>query len=218
MKDVSQHEGRTVLFVSHVMPSVANLSSRLLCMHQGTVKHFTNPIEGMEWYHDSNSVFDKKIFTAENFKRKHNPYIELQDFYLTDTAGNTKTVFTTDENIVVTLNCEIYQLDPLFTIGIGVYTVDGTLLFWSIHLEASNPMTLNTGFQSLQISLPPSYFNQGKFRVELIAAIHNKEWIFRPTFNSPFLSFSVYSQPDLNNVWMEKRPGLLLPTIQYSKK
>lgn len=218
MKDVSQQQGRTVLFVSHVMPSVANLSTRLLCMQQGTLKHFTNPVEGIEWYHESNSVFDKKLFASENFKQQRNPYIELHDFYLTDAEGSRKTAFTTDESIVVSLNCEIHQPDPLLTVGIGVYTVEGTQLFWSIHLEASNPLSLNKGRQFIQVSMPSFYFNQGKFRVELIAAIHNKEWIFRPVFNAPFLSFSIYNHPDINNIWMEKRPGLLLPTIQYSKK
>ena len=218
MKDVSQQQGRTVLFVSHVMPSVANLSTRLLCMHQGTVHHFANPIEGIEWYNESNAVFDKKSFIAGSFKSTQNPYIELHDFYLTDTAGNRKTAFTTDESIVVVLHCEIYQIDPLFTVGIGVYTVEGTQLFWSIHLEESNPVSLGKGCQSIKVTLPSSYFNQGKFRVELIAAIHNKEWIFRPLFNAPFLSFSVYSLSNLNNVWMEKRPGILMPVIQYTKQ
>ncbi|MFZ9589426.1 MAG: ABC transporter ATP-binding protein, partial [Chitinophagaceae bacterium] len=55
MKDVSEKQGRTVLFVSHNMQAIANLSTMLITMHNGSIKNFANPLEGIE---DFNSIIN----------------------------------------------------------------------------------------------------------------------------------------------------------------
>jgi lipopolysaccharide transport system ATP-binding protein len=65
MKDVSESQGRTVLFVSHNMQSVASLSSRLLIMNNGLVRQFRDPLEGIEFYNHENTGFDKNRFSGK---------------------------------------------------------------------------------------------------------------------------------------------------------
>ncbi len=77
MKDVSMNDGRTVLFVSHHMGSIAQLCKKVLILNKGEVFDFTdNTMQGIEKYLNLNrrntsfeSDFDeKKIATVKKIK------------------------------------------------------------------------------------------------------------------------------------------------------
>ncbi|MFM1962547.1 MAG: hypothetical protein RLZZ172_1392 [Bacteroidota bacterium] len=218
LKVVSESEGRTVLFVSHNMQSIASLSSRLLIMNNGLVRQFRDPVEGIEFYNQENTGFDKSRFsdTAEK-GLGDNDYLIINEYYLCDETGNRKSGFLSNEKIIVNLNFDVKNSDPLLTVGIGLYTAEGVNLFWSIHLEEDNPVSLHQGSHQIKILLQGLLLNEGNYKIELIAAVHNKQWIFRPEFNAPYLIFSIYRQPGLRDIWSSKRQGSLVPCVKYIK-
>lgn len=218
MKDVSESQGRTVLFVSHNMQSVASLSSRLLIMNNGLVRQFRDPLEGIEFYNHENTGFDKNRFSGKAEKGVgDNDYLIVNEYYLCDETGNRKTGFSNNETIVVNLNFEVKNTDPLLTVGIGLYTADGVNLFWSIHLEEDNPVSLHQGSHNIKILVRDLLLNEGNYKIELIVAVHNKQWIYRPEFNAPYLIFSIFRQPGLRDIWSSKRQGSLVPCVKYIK-
>jgi lipopolysaccharide transport system ATP-binding protein len=218
MKDVSESQGRTVLFVSHNMQSVASLSSRLLIMNNGLVRQFGDPLEGIEFYNHENTGFDKNRFSGKAEKGVgDNDYLIVNEYYLCDETGNRKTGFSNNETIVVNLNFEVKNTDPLLTVGIGLYTADGVNLFWSIHLEEDNPVSLHQGSHNIKILVRDLLLNEGNYKIELIVAVHNKQWIYRPEFNAPYLIFSIFRQPGLRDIWSSKRQGSLVPYVKYIK-
>jgi len=218
MKDVSESQGRTVLFVSHNMQSVASLSSRLLIMNNGLVRQFRDPLEGIEFYNHENTGFDKNRFSGKAEKGVgDNDYLIVNEYYLCDETGNRKTGFSNNETIVVNLNFEVKNTDPLLTVGIGLYAADGVNLFWSIHLEEDNPVSLHQGSHNIKIIVRDLLLNEGNYKIELIVAVHNKQWIYRPEFNAPYLIFSIFRQPGLRDIWSSKRQGSLVPCVKYIK-
>lgn len=60
MKDVSSQDGRTVLYVSHNMPSVLNLCSKVLALHNGAISFYGNSEESVDYYLNTLSV-DRSI-------------------------------------------------------------------------------------------------------------------------------------------------------------
>jgi lipopolysaccharide transport system ATP-binding protein len=218
MKDVSESQGRTVLFVSHNMQSVASLSSRLLIMNNGLVRQFSNPSEGIDFYNHENTGFDINRFSGTAVKGlADNDYLVLNEYYLCDETGNRKSGFSNNETIVVNLGFDVKNTDPLLTVGIGLYTADGVNLFWSIHLEEDNPVCLQEGHHNIKIFVQGIQLNEGNYKIELIVALHNKQWIYRPEFNAPYLIFSIFSKPGLRNIWSSKRQGSLVPCVKYIK-
>jgi lipopolysaccharide transport system ATP-binding protein len=65
MKEVSERQGRTVLFVSHNMDAIANLTSKTLLMDKGTVKFTGETREGINKYL---SINVSKELVYKNYK------------------------------------------------------------------------------------------------------------------------------------------------------
>jgi lipopolysaccharide transport system ATP-binding protein len=91
MKDVSVNEGRTVLFVSHNMPSIRNLCNDALLLSNGVVE-FRGGVENVvNYYINNSSNFDASQFVIfdDTFRLyKHNRYIEFTEISLLDTKYN----------------------------------------------------------------------------------------------------------------------------------
>jgi lipopolysaccharide transport system ATP-binding protein len=218
MKDVSEKQGRTVLFVSHNMQAIANLSTMLITMHNGSIKNFANPLEGIE---DFNSIInlnrDSNNKTGLLNEVESNDFIKIFRLYLTDENGINKSTFYNSERICLNLECEINKIDPLLVVGLGLYSSAGVNLFWSINLESAEPIQLRLGFQKIQMLIPSNILNHGKYSIELIVALHNSTWIYRPNDNAPVLYFSLIDQLPTNSVWLDKRQGCLAPNVEYKK-
>lgn len=72
MQDISQGEGRTVLFVSHNMNSIAQLTNRLLIMKNGGITYSGDPIVGISNYLNEEKLSNTIIYDESSGK----PYIE----------------------------------------------------------------------------------------------------------------------------------------------
>jgi lipopolysaccharide transport system ATP-binding protein len=218
MKDVSEKQGRTVLFVSHNMQAIANLSTKLITMHNGVTRDFPNPIEGIEEFTSTiNLAMDSNSKTGFLNEVESNDFIKISSLYLTDENGVNKSTFYNNERVCLNLECEIIKIDPLLVIGLGLYNSEGVNIFWSINLESAEPIQLRLGFQKIQMLIPSNFLNHGKYSIELIVALHNSKWIYRPHDNAPVLYFSLIDQLPTNSVWSDKRQGCLVSNVEYKK-
>lgn len=218
MKDVSEKQGRTVLFVSHNMQAIANLSTKLITMHNGVTRNFPNPIEGIEEFTSTiNLAIDSNSKTGFLNEVESNDFIKISSLYLTDENGINKSTFYNNERVCLNLECEIIKIDPLLVIGLGLYNSEGVNIFWSINLESAEPIQLRLGFQKIQMLIPSNFLNHGKYSIELIVALHNSKWIYRPHDNAPVLYFSLIDQLPTNSVWLDKRQGCLVSNVEYKK-
>ncbi|RXG24891.1 ABC transporter ATP-binding protein [Leeuwenhoekiella aequorea] len=68
MQDISQGEGRTVLFVSHDMNAIAQLTNRLIILEKGTVSYTGNPLNGIAEYLKDGESRNLLSFNATSLK------------------------------------------------------------------------------------------------------------------------------------------------------
>jgi lipopolysaccharide transport system ATP-binding protein len=71
MQDVSQQEGRTILFVSHNMPAVVQLTKKALVMEKGKLTFVGTTEAAVDFYGSRTASEDTTVFEVENSNRKH---------------------------------------------------------------------------------------------------------------------------------------------------
>jgi len=71
MQEVSRSHGRTVLFVSHNMPAVLQLTSRTLVLDKGRVRFFGPTEEAVEIYASAGGAHNGVLFPVDEIPRKH---------------------------------------------------------------------------------------------------------------------------------------------------
>lgn len=76
MQDISNSDGRTVLFVSHDMAAIENLCSRLLIIKNGSIDYSGNVQDGIGRYLNENSRRDNVLI--------QNTKLKVEKFYLTN--------------------------------------------------------------------------------------------------------------------------------------
>ena len=89
MKDVNEKDGRTVLFVSHNMFSVAKLCDRVICLANGNLIMNGTPNKIIPQYLKYNHIQNKT--TNSNYTLK-NSKIEIQDFHFLQNGNVLQTI------------------------------------------------------------------------------------------------------------------------------
>jgi lipopolysaccharide transport system ATP-binding protein len=85
MKDISQGEGRTVLFVSHNMTSIESLCTRALLMENGQISESGNVKDIVDLYIKSN--FSKKYSTILDTMQIHNNCISINQITINNSPS-----------------------------------------------------------------------------------------------------------------------------------
>ena len=218
MKDVSEKQGRTVLFVSHNMESVLNLSTRLIYLNQGSVKYYSSPSLGLDDYHKLGYNLEKGNSISHEIKLyDENDYIEISNLSIVDESETHKSLFINPDFIKVIVECEIKKEDPLLVLGGALYNLTGANLIWSIHLAQHTPINLSKGYRKIELIIPTGNLNSGKYQFDIIAGIHNQIWIYKPRYNSPTLNFSIHNQKIDASIWGSTKPGVLSAEIEYKR-
>jgi ABC-type polysaccharide/polyol phosphate transport system ATPase subunit len=169
MKDVSEKQGRTVLFVSHNLQSIASLSSKLISLSNGYISSYNNPYEGIHHYFKNEvNTFnsgDEKIYLQTNDESP----IKILNYFLVENGYDLKSSYMNQDDLNVIVEFEIHQINPDFILGIAIYNLEGVNIIWSIHSENNVPIELKIGKQKLCIKIPLKHLNVGGYQIELIA-------------------------------------------------
>jgi len=126
MRDVSKNDGRTVLFVSHQMGSIAQLCNNCLLLKQGCIEAIGTPLEVIDKYYNqlqndsySGGNKDVDIFIKELFSCNEN--------------GDPKSNFAHSDNIHLRIKVGVNKFDPIQNIGIALLTRDKKRVFTVNH-------------------------------------------------------------------------------------
>jgi len=127
MNDVSKGEGRTVLFVSHSMPSIKNLCNNAILLSQGSVMKQGSTQEVVDFYSSNFYEFNKD--SSVKITSTNRPYKTSLDMEYLNVAFHDPQVnnyySTKDEiGIVVTIRSKINHQN--FRISVGIVAVGET--------------------------------------------------------------------------------------------
>jgi lipopolysaccharide transport system ATP-binding protein len=221
MKDLS-NTGRTILFVSHNMNAVDQLCSRVIWINGGVV---------VEDSYDAYAVTTRYLFGEEGgatLKAEWRPpadaalendYCSLRWFRIRDGDGQTLTrPIRNDEQAVVEIALDIKKAHPRLHFGYSLINESGVRVYATLTTD-ENPdfwPQLECGRVTLTSSLPKRFLNQGLFRVELSAGIHNEAWFSLPG-STPYAVFlRIAGGLSDSPYWTTPRIGTVAPVLRWS--
>ena len=130
LEDVSQNEGKTVLFVSHSIETVLRLCNTGILLEQGEIKA-TGPIhEVTRAYLDTNSGLKSKRYWDRN--DPHNPggaALKLLNVTVHDAQFENKEEFDITQRIGISIEYEVVESGLLFTHSYNFHNEEGVNIF-----------------------------------------------------------------------------------------
>jgi len=115
MKDVSEKDGRTVLFVSHSMGSIMTLCNVTALIQNGKLVHKSSTKEVVDHYLETLS--NKIITSKRNINHLINNDIIIEDVDFTNSENIQKINFSTDENIYVAIDIIVNKYNENAVLG-----------------------------------------------------------------------------------------------------
>ncbi len=220
MKDVSK-QGRTILFVSHNMNAIEQLCTKCVLLESGSMKIIDKNVRNViKKYLFGNTRIKKGVWINQG-KEYINQFFKPLKFFIGDEKGvlSEMPVSNNSENWIY-IEGFIKELDRALTIGYAIYSEENNLMYWSYQTDEEENQwpKLSTGSFVLRSKLPKRFLNEGKYRIELIASLHFREWICNPGISSPYIYIDIKGGLSNSPYWMVRRPGVLAPVIKWEIK
>ena len=173
MKDVSQGQGRTVLFVSHNMGSIRSLCTSGVMLEKGTMKYRSNNInEVVDYYIKSSYAQEytdmahaKRFASSSVFAFTDVKYLDLEDNETIPTTGKTlkiRVYFTVKEKIL-----------PHVRIAVTIRDVFGDPVMILNSEVAGYELTLNPSQSYIDCVIPRFPLSNGGYYMNLYASSNN---------------------------------------------
>jgi lipopolysaccharide transport system ATP-binding protein len=218
MDQVSK-QGRTVLFVSHNIDAVERLCGKVIWLQNGKIlESSTNVKETLKKYlHGSNSVVNSLVWRKSDGE-KINPYFDLLSVRITDEKNNLASrIISRETEIQIDIEANILLLDKALNIGYAIYSEDGAIIYWSCMTDSTETEwpILQIGINRLITSLPKKILNQGIYTIEIMASLHNRQWIIEPGKKINSIVFEISGDLSVSPFWYSKRPGVLAPILKW---
>lgn len=155
-----QHEGRTIVLVSHSADQVGSLCDRVVVLHGGVIQHDGDTAEGLRILRDGYEADRRGSAKAAAHGGASHPYMF---------RSISSTSAVTDGRIDVKVDVEIECVEPVpgWGLGFSIETPLGLRLYevTSFDLEAELPMS--RGIHRLTMTLPDLRIGPGKYVLNL---------------------------------------------------
>lgn len=216
MKDVSQGEGRTVLFVSHNMASVKALCHTGILLENGMMKEI-GPVDPIvAHYLRGNSEVD-------NYKHWEVPEIIGEGFELME-IGVRRHGGTFDDVMRVDQDCEIvirYRLTKKyddFWITMHMKNESGERMFSTSAGDKFFPKHHEPGIYEQICHLPANFFNWGNYIIDLMVFTRNPGIdALVGEQGSDILTFTLSNRELALGAYMGREPGDITPHFEYTE-
>ena len=154
MNEVSK-SGRTILFVSHNMPSIKGLCVNGIHLEKGTLKFNGKVEEAIAKYFEPTNILEKKGVIPETHTRTYNTgQAKIKTIQIIgDNNEITSEVFY-NEQIKFFLEIDVYTKIEDAVIDIKIVSKEGIIITHSVNLDDGiNPYSLEVGINKFEVSL-----------------------------------------------------------------
>jgi lipopolysaccharide transport system ATP-binding protein len=163
MKDVSNKEGRTVLFVSHNMGAIKNLCKRGLIFENGKLVYDENIEQTVSEYYSRQ--FSKN---SEVYFREGNRNAEFLTTDVFDNLNNRRNDFLMGEDIFLTFSIKFNRNMSNTEIGINVKNQNHDLMFHICNLDDNFYINGKAGeVKNLKVIIPNILLTPGSFILDV---------------------------------------------------
>jgi lipopolysaccharide transport system ATP-binding protein len=206
-------EGRTVILVSHNMNSVERLCNRVCFLQQGRIVGiYDNSREGITNYLRLHNSATENTWINDG-KGPNNNYFQPERLEIQTMGPNSGGIgpFSNEYPIRVSVSGFLKRVESGLSIGIAVYNDQDETMFYSFATDVPQDQwpRLKLGPIELVTTIPARLLNEGKYRVELIAGLYRRGWLFEPRSKVPSVVCTIQGGLSDSPLWYEKRPGRL---------
>jgi lipopolysaccharide transport system ATP-binding protein len=220
MQDVSQQEGRTVLFVSHNMQAITNLCSRVILINKGNIIQDDVPSRVIKDYVMFETSNEGSIFWDEN-SAPGDSTIKLTAIRILDEKNNIQNQFFSKSKIRVQFDLTIREVSEDLVVGFDITDEDGVVILRTYHNDSKKEEwpSLQEGLNAIYCEIPGEFLNVGTYYISPKISLHCKKWILNA---DPLLSFDVELNHGVSPFWnvlnKSNRPGSLALIIPWKNK
>jgi lipopolysaccharide transport system ATP-binding protein len=212
-------QGRTVLFVSHSVSAMRTLCTRGILLDRGRVVQDGDIDSIVQAYLAGNKAEESSGAVWTNHDNAYpDPFFQPLRFALTTMDGaNGETSVQYDGTIQLEIEGKVDDEVEGLVVGIVVSTPEGGEIYRSMHRDSpiNVERRLERGLHRMTVALPARLLNEGEYRVELVATIHGQRDILAPGKGNPSLPFSVHGGFGKTPYWIQRRPGLIAPELDW---
>ena len=210
MQDVSQGEGRTVLFVSHNMGAVSSLCNNLCCLTNGSVSYRGDVKKGIEIYLGENNLTSNNELISEQITSlKQDDVFELKDVYINEDT----TAHTTDKCLQVSFLYKVKKKTMGLRIGFDIIdNQTGTTLFRTFHDDNITVQYVMPGEYESTAEIPSHLLKQGTYTISICVGIHAIRWII---YEQITMNVVLENVVGVNANYSDFRPGIITPLIKW---
>jgi lipopolysaccharide transport system ATP-binding protein len=208
MAEVSEGQGRTVLFVSHNMAAVKNLCTKGLMLEQGTVKYSGDILDAVNLYQKGGSAYPLFEHKGNVDDAPGNDNIRIMKFQVSAIEGEIISVssgvrlaitfFNNKPNINLDVTFEIKNMEELIILHQGKLV--------------SENKDAKKGIYKVVGEIPANLLNAGNYVINLIFGEDQRYVLFHL---KDFIQFEIMNENLGSNSSI--LPGVIRPVIKYSQ-
>jgi lipopolysaccharide transport system ATP-binding protein len=170
MQEVTEKDGRTILFVSHNLAAIRNICKRTVLIEKGRVVASGETDEVIERY--LASAKDKQRSSYE-FPAQDTP-ASISSVDLLDSAGAQQSTLPVAEPFSIKINFDCKQDIADATLALLFYSPDGDLFLYSTQSDKDGKLRgYKAGTHTTTIKIPPFLFNAGSYTFDLMLCTPN---------------------------------------------
>ena len=172
MKDVSDKEGRTVIFVSHSMPMIAALCNRGIILKNGLLVFDGAAGAAVHQYQNGGKENSALLDYAGDSKKPGDNMAVLQQAWVQDMEGNIKSEFNIGEPFKISMRYELFTHAPVSPFpNFHFFDQFGQYVF--VSSPSDKNITNGTGVFEASCSIPGNFFNVGHFSLGVALTFHH---------------------------------------------
>ncbi len=220
MKDVSNKEGRTVLFVSHQMDALSRICNNALVMEQGSIlmKGDSQPCIN---YYLKGKLNNSSVKNWYNETVKPgNKTVRLLEAKVMSEDDVVKENFNVKEDIYINMVYEVLENDVTFTHGFNLYSSSGIHILSSHDVDtAIEKKKFSKGIYSATVKINKNFLAEGFHSISL--AIMSYDPYIVHFHEMDVLGISIIDSMDADTargVYGGNFPGLIRPILKWETK
>jgi lipopolysaccharide transport system ATP-binding protein len=219
MADVTR-EGRTILFVSHNMESVARLCPQALLLDQGKIENLGNTADVVAMYlHSGSGLLSEKTWT--NLKTAPgNDVVRLNLVRARNEEGEGQQIFDSCQPIGIEIGYTALKPVSNLVAELVLYDTKGNLLFTSANQYDDRFLACHElGSHLSTCWIPGNLMTEGTFFIR-VSIVELQVPLKTHVFEENILVFQVVDKMDGNSARgriAHKYPGLFRPRLTWSK-
>jgi lipopolysaccharide transport system ATP-binding protein len=213
MKDVSERQGRTVLFVSHNMGFVKSLCTEGLFFQNGILYFMGNIDQTIVRYIDTDQIPTSQFQLESFIKQMNDDVIQVKSIEL---LQNNLAFNNVNPNEVVKIIYKYTVKKHIYGLRIGFDLIDvksDIVVFRSFHDDLDDLHSkIDPGHYELESEIFSNILNPGTYKIIILIGIHNVRWVVNGQLS---FQISVSSLGDVNKSYSDFRPGIISPKLKW---